>query len=127
MAVEKTVSLIQCRKTQEQVCSEFPEGPVLALTWAWATLFADGFYTRHFKKVQNILQGDLAIHVQFRGWLQPQLQLCLTVCSWMELIVCVCVVALKAQGILSLGNIRIDMNCKIIFISNFWQVHCVQC
>jgi len=39
---------------------------------------------------------------------------------------CVCVMALKAQGILTLGNIRIDMNYKIIFISNFWQLHCVQ-
>ena len=53
--------------------------------------------SRHFKRVQNILQGDRASRIQFCGWLQPRLQLCLTVCSWMELIVCV--MALKAQGI----------------------------
>lgn len=95
------------------------------MTWAWETWLADSFYPRHFKRAQNILHGDLASCVQFCGWLQPWLQLCLTVCSWMELIVCV--MALKAQGILTLGNIRIDMKYKIIFISNFWQIHCVQC
>jgi hypothetical protein len=45
--------------------------------------------------------------------------LCVCVC------VCVCVVALKAQEILTLGIIRIDMNYKITFISNFWQIYCV--
>jgi hypothetical protein len=41
---------MQCRKLHEQVYTEFPQGLVLALTQAWMTLLADGFYPRTFKE-----------------------------------------------------------------------------